>query len=91
MNYAASWAPSALFILGVTTSSLAIAAEGSIPNNENAVTTPKQLNSMLGKRLKGVDGSRVEISTAKDALSREITTADGALQRLNFMSLNATL
>lgn len=91
MNHAASWAASAFFILGVTTSSLAIAAEGSIPNNENAVTTPKQFNSMFGKRLKSVDGSKVEISTAKDALSREMTTADGALQRLNFMYLNATL
>jgi hypothetical protein len=90
MRYAASWIPSALFVVGVTTSSLAASDEGAAAQ-DTAVTTAKVPISIFGKKLTGVDGSTIEIVTTKDSFWREIATADGALQKLNFAYLNDTL
>jgi hypothetical protein len=91
MRYAASWIPSALFVLGVTTSSFAASDEGAAAAQDTAVTTAKVPISIFGKKLTGVDGSTIEIATAKDSFWREMATADGALQKLNFAYLNDTL
>jgi len=91
MRYAAPWIRSALFALAVTTSSFAASDEGTAGAQGAAVTTAKLLTSVFGKKLTGVDGSTIEIVTTKDSFWREIATADGALQKLNFAYLNDTL
>jgi hypothetical protein len=91
VRYAASWGQSALLIFGITMSSFAAAEDGADTAKGNAVTSEKLLNSVLGKKLTGVDGSTIQISTSKDSLSREMATAEGALQKLNFVYLNDTL
>jgi len=90
MRYAASWIPSALFVLGATTSSFAAPNDGAAAQ-DIAVTTAKVPISIFGQKLTGVDGSTIEMVTTKDSFWREMATADGALQKLNFAYLNDAL
>lgn len=90
MRYAASWIPSALFVLGATTSSFAASDDGAVAQ-DTAVTTAKVPISIFGQKLTGVDGSTIEMVTTKDSFWREMATADGALQKLNFAYLNYAL
>ena len=82
---------SAVVFLGVVVSPWARADVATLPTQDKAGAAATPLDTVFGKKLTGIDGTMIELSSAKGSLSREISSPNGALQRLNFAFINDRL
>jgi hypothetical protein len=67
------------------------ADDATLSTQTQAAVVRTPLDSVFGKKLTGIDGTMIELSSAKGSLSREMSLPNGALQRLNFAFINDRL
>jgi hypothetical protein len=92
MKCAAGAAWSAILLVGVATAAYSAAAEReSSPSKEAPAQAAKSLEAVFGKTLISIDGSTIEIVASEGRISREIVAPNGAVQRSNFVFINARL
>ena len=91
MRYGKVLELSAVVFLGVTASTGARAQDAILSNPAEAASVPTALDSVFGKKLTGIDGTMIELSSAKGSLSREMSSPNGTQQRLNFAFINDRL
>ena len=90
MKCAAAAAWSAVLLVGVATAAYAASAEREQPppSKEQAA---RSLETVFDKTLISIDGSTIELVAAEGRISREIVAPNGAVQRSNFIFINARL
>jgi hypothetical protein len=97
MKCAAGAAWSAILLVGVATAAFPATAERepSPSKGEPAQAAKSQavksLEAVFGKTLISIDGSTIEIIAAEGRIAREIVAPNGAVQRSNFIFINARL
>jgi hypothetical protein len=92
MKCAARAAWSAILLAGVATGAYSATAQGDQSQGKaEQPQTRKSLEPLFGKTLISIDGSTIEITATEGRLSREIVAPNGAVQRSNFVFLNARL
>ena len=93
MKCAAVAAWSAILLVGVATAAYAAASGDPSPpkRDETKAARSLSLEAVFGKTLISIDGSTIEIIASEGRLSREIVAANGAVQRSNFVFINARL
>ena len=91
MRYGKVLELSAVVFLGVAASTGARAGDATPSTQAEAASVPRPLESVFGKKLAGIDGTMIELSSAKGSLSREMSSPNGALQRLYFAFINDRL
>ena len=86
----AAW-PAILFV-GVATAAYSATAERDpSPSRGEQAQAAKSLEAVFGKTLISIDGSTIEITASEGRISREIVAPNGAVQRSNFVFINARL
>jgi hypothetical protein len=91
MRYGKPLGWSMVVILGAVASTCAQAGETAPPAQGEKATTAMPLDSVLGKKLTGIDGTTIELSSANGSFSRELSSPNGAVQRLKFSLINSRL
>jgi len=91
MKCAAVAAWSAVLLVGVATAAYAAAQGDPSPPKRDEAKAAKSLEATFGKTLIAIDGSTIEIIASEGRISREIVTPNGAVQRSNFVFINARL
>jgi hypothetical protein len=91
MKCAAVAAWSAVLLVGVATAAHAAAQGDPSPPKRDEAKAAKSLEAAFGKTLIAIDGSTIEIVASEGRISREIVTPNGAVQRSNFVFINARL
>jgi hypothetical protein len=92
MSVARSGALAAMLLAGVATNGFsATPKEGAAPPNDNANLAAPSLDSVVGKKLKSIDGSLISLIPSERGLSREIVAPNGAVQTTMFTYLNEKL
>ena len=90
MRYGKVLELSAAVFLGVAASTGARAQDTTLSQAE-AASVPTALASVFGKKLTGIDGTMIELSSAKGSLSREMSSPNGTQQRLYLAFINDRL
>jgi hypothetical protein len=79
-------------LVGVATAAYSATAERDpSPSKGEQAQAAKSLEAVFGKMLISIDGSTIEITAAEGRISREIVAPNGAVQRSNFIFINARL
>jgi hypothetical protein len=78
-------------LVGVATAAYAAAQGDPSPPKRDEAKAAKSLEATFGKTLIAIDGSTIEIIASEGRISREIVTPNGAVQRSNFVFINARL
>jgi hypothetical protein len=78
-------------LVSVATAAYAAAQGDASPPRGEQAKAAKSLESLFGKTLISIDGSTIEIIGSEGRLSREIVAPNGAVQRSNFVFINARL
>jgi len=92
MKCAAVAAWSAILLVGVATAAFSAQAQGDpSPSKGGQAQAAKSLETVFGKTLIAIDGSTIEIIASEGRISREIVAPNGAVQRSNFVFINARL
>ncbi len=92
MKCAARAAWPAILLVGVATAAYSATAERDPPPSKGEqAQAAKSLEAVFGKTLISIDGSTIEIVASEGRISREIVAPNGAVQRSNFVFINARL
>ena len=91
MKCAAVAAWSAVLLMGVATAAYAAAQGDPSPPKRDEAKAALSLEALFGKTLISIDGSTIEIIASEGRISREIVAPNGAVQRSNFVFINARL
>jgi hypothetical protein len=77
-------------VLLIGTAGIAYGAATSAPAKEPDKASPS-LGAVMGKRFVSIDGSIISLSLADDGLVRQITAANGAIQKTSYTFINDKL
>jgi hypothetical protein len=92
MRCAAGAAWSAILSVSVATGAYSATAQGDQSSSKAEQSEARRsLEALFGKTFISIDGSTIRITPAEGRLSREIVAPNGAVQRSNFVFLNARL
>ena len=91
MRCAAVAAWSAVLLVSVATAAYSAAQGDASPPKGDQAQAVKSLEAVFGKTLISIDGSTIQIIASEGRLAREIVAANGAVQRSNFVFINARL
>jgi hypothetical protein len=91
MRYGKSLGWSMVVILGAVASAYAQAGGAALLAQGAEATTAMPLDLVLGKKLTGIDGTMIELTSANGSFSRELSSPNGAVQRLKFSFINNRL